>query len=314
MKKLKGMTLMEIVISMAIYGLLALLTVEIMTSMNTLMRATDQLNDRLTYEAKYADNFQTVNDSGTPFDSTTVTYSIQYGSNWIGDASRQAVEYTIGYDESRINGTNYVGDINYRFMSFDKVLSETSECPKHGFEVLLRVVPYFSDDPPATIEEKKNLITKANTALTQIGTLKIDIDSASSFSQNDEADTIDTAQGKSMTLDLSTNKLGNPYYIYLHNNSRGVTEDIKNVFTTFTFNMTKDALGGGQVAWVDNSTAKVYMYVKVGADKNTATFYKRCVLEFNINTGQFKPYKSLTTTETPMPTDKFEVIMGTEIE
>lgn len=55
-RNLKGMTLMEIVVSMAVYGVLALLLVEIMSCVNGTMRITNQLNKRLAYEAKFADN------------------------------------------------------------------------------------------------------------------------------------------------------------------------------------------------------------------------------------------------------------------
>ena len=49
-RNLKGMTLMEIVVSMAVYGVLALLMVEIMSCVNGTMRITNQLNKRLAYD------------------------------------------------------------------------------------------------------------------------------------------------------------------------------------------------------------------------------------------------------------------------
>ena len=56
-RKLKGMTLMEVVVSLAVYAVIGLLIAEIMTLVNATMKATNQLNRRLSYEAKFADNF-----------------------------------------------------------------------------------------------------------------------------------------------------------------------------------------------------------------------------------------------------------------
>lgn len=55
-RKLKGMTLIEVVISIGIYAVIALLLTEIMSLVNATMKATNQLNRRLAYEAKFADN------------------------------------------------------------------------------------------------------------------------------------------------------------------------------------------------------------------------------------------------------------------
>ena len=55
-RKLKGMTLIEVVISIGIYAVIALLLTEIMSLVNATMKATNQLNRRLAYESKFADN------------------------------------------------------------------------------------------------------------------------------------------------------------------------------------------------------------------------------------------------------------------
>ena len=57
--KRKGMSLLEIIISIAVYAVLALLLAEIMTLVNSTIRSTEQLNNRLNYEAKFADNLLT---------------------------------------------------------------------------------------------------------------------------------------------------------------------------------------------------------------------------------------------------------------
>lgn len=107
-RNLKGMTLMEIVVSMAVYGVLALLMVEIMSCVNGTMRITNQLNKRLAYEAKFADNRRTEDGYGI-MTATPRTLQIMYGSESIPSG---AAEYTARYTnesglEDRSAGTNY---------------------------------------------------------------------------------------------------------------------------------------------------------------------------------------------------------------
>jgi len=137
---------MEIVISIAIYGVLALLVTEIMTTVNATMRATSQLNDRLAFESKFADNNMTKDSTGNPFQATNVEYSVDYsyagsidftynhGSNGrVGDTTRSAIEYRMDYHDPTIVGTNYAQNVNYRFMTFDKVAMDPSTCPDGSF-------------------------------------------------------------------------------------------------------------------------------------------------------------------------------------
>ncbi len=56
MKRAKGMTLIEIIVSMAIYAVIALLLSQIMMTVNATIRNTNSLNKRLTAESYYADN------------------------------------------------------------------------------------------------------------------------------------------------------------------------------------------------------------------------------------------------------------------
>ena len=53
MKRLKGMTLLEIVISIAIFSLLSLLIVQSITQINTIIRRTTDMNERIYQEKVY---------------------------------------------------------------------------------------------------------------------------------------------------------------------------------------------------------------------------------------------------------------------
>lgn len=112
-RNLKGMTLMEIIVSMAVYGVLALLLVEIMSCVNGTMQVTDQLNKRLAYEAKFADNRRTVNENNDPLPATPRQLHIHYDGAPAGGVPSGADEYTASYtntnheDDDRSAGTNY---------------------------------------------------------------------------------------------------------------------------------------------------------------------------------------------------------------
>lgn len=315
MKKQKGMTLMEIVISMAIYSILALLVAEIMTSMNTLMRVTDQLNDRLAYEAKFADNNQTVNESGSPFGSKTISYTVSYDGTLVGESTpsrgyRSVMEYTMGYDDSRVDGSTHVADVNYRFMSFDRVARDPAECPDGPFVVYLRVVPYYSDEVPATLPEQKAAINKAKNLLSELGEMTLSIDTGSAF--DGMAGTVYTP------IDLKAIGLGGQLAIDLDNKSRSIDDTINNVSTTFSYsvNRTHDGLTD---RWAFGD-AQVFMYVKVGASDTAETYYKACIVEFAVDDtvvsgvakGGLKAMPSLTLSEFEHlpPTTDYEAILA----
>lgn len=102
--KRKGLTLMEIVISIAIYGVLALLIMEIMTLVNKTVVSTNQMTKRLSYEAKFADNLQTKDEEGHPFSMAEEL------SNGVMVPS---VRVTIDYDISNKHFDSGVNDIVY---------------------------------------------------------------------------------------------------------------------------------------------------------------------------------------------------------
>jgi len=283
---------MEIIISIAIFGLLALLAGEIMTSMNMVMRATDQINDRLSYETKFADNMQTKDASGTPFASTGITYSISYGGTPLG-GSKTALEYRMNYDDPRASGSGYVaGDVNYRFMSFEKVDTHVSTTYEPNFKVIVRFVPYFSDAIPSNNATAKAEIQKAQKLLDSVNDIKVTM-----------------KNGELLTTPPPTpvKELGTPWIIDVKNTANIRAADVSSVSATIHFDVFRDWFGDSSEKIFTESDVELYYFVKVGSATDTPdpsadplvsgkneTFYNRCIVEYNLNTGEFKPFKSLT--------------------
>ena len=197
--KRKGMTLLEVIISIAVYAVLALLLAEIMTLVNSTMRSTEQLNKRLSYEAKFADNLNIVNSDGTQFDKLTenvgganvpaVKVSIRYDVketdkvrsdgqvvSITADANKtiardlsnnqlRASEYTTDYDETS-NGTHYHDNTNYRFMTFDKVSLGKSVKPGGAFPVHIHFLKGTNYSDFDMVVVRGNLVGKTFEALT----------------------------------------------------------------------------------------------------------------------------------------------------
>lgn len=143
-RKLKGMTLMEVVVSLAVYAIIGLLLAEIMTLVNATMKATNQLNRRLTYEAKFADNLL-LSDGVTSFTNNPIsaTLSEDNGSFTINANGRV-------YETNASNiGNNVDSDpnqmiinehTNYRFLVFSKTY-EAAAAQNEFFYLNLHVVP-----------------------------------------------------------------------------------------------------------------------------------------------------------------------------
>ena len=143
-RKLKGMTLMEVVVSLAVYAITGLLLAEIMTLVNATMKATNQLNRRLTYEAKFADNLL-LSDGVTSFTNNPIsaTLSEDNGSFTINANGRV-------YETNASNiGNNVDSDpnqmiinehTNYRFLVFSKTY-EAAPAQNEFFYLNLHVAP-----------------------------------------------------------------------------------------------------------------------------------------------------------------------------
>jgi len=147
--KRKGLTLIEIIISIAVYAVLALLLTEIMTLVNTMMRSTEQLNNRLNYEAKYADNQITTDDLGVSFDNQEVDVAISYqggaatSAKSVSLSNMKATQYTAHFSEQDVvqgaasNTLIAVGDedqetnlhraTNFKFMTYEAPVPSTAE-------------------------------------------------------------------------------------------------------------------------------------------------------------------------------------------
>jgi len=140
----KGMTLFEIVISIAIYGTIALLLVEIMGTVNSTMRSTTALNERLSYEEKFADNRMTVADSRGEIieDADLKSLKITFGADESSmktisaDGRQLEVRYNSGKEYDTTTG------VNYRYMIFeDNEIEPEFALP---FEIFLK----FADNKP----------------------------------------------------------------------------------------------------------------------------------------------------------------------
>ena len=162
MKKQKGMTLIEIVISLGIYGLLALLLTEIMSVVNNTMTATNQLNARLAFQARYADNKITTGLNRTATGDLTVSYgdngtvigSFNHIDDDVEDTRLEYNEYSGIYNNRTSRATiDYVEEINYRFMTFDYREEAAAGFLGPRFQVQVYLFPYFRSAGLSASEE-----------------------------------------------------------------------------------------------------------------------------------------------------------------
>ena len=146
-RKYKGMTLAEIMTAIAIAGLMALLMVQVMNCVNATMRSTTNLNKRLAYEGKVADNLQTT-EADAMTDAELQNFNVRIRYDQQGGAYTKSVnvdnepgvvritEYTCKYDVS-----DYVGsEANYHFLVAAPHTYTPSVTPGGGFMVRL-IVP-----------------------------------------------------------------------------------------------------------------------------------------------------------------------------
>ncbi len=315
MKARKGMTLIEIVVSMGVYAVIALLVVRIMSTVNAVMRSTNQLNDRLSYEAKYADNVQTNDDSNHPFEVVRVDYEIVYDIKTTVDPSgvvttngkrinsggteRAAFEYTVDTvnSDAQILGEDLHSNVNYRFMTFNKIPVSSPERPTTPFRVLLRPVAYFSGkynkspgdtgykaDMAAQFEDnmteaqKTTATTNAGTAITKFG--KVTASGTNFNSGSSSQVVIDNSN------DATKMVLNHDYEILVNPVTEAEVLAGDTVSKLISFSATKNNKN------YSTGNATYYMYVRYGSEATSVVFYNQVVIEYNVNTGALNPLKS----------------------
>jgi prepilin-type N-terminal cleavage/methylation domain-containing protein len=132
----KGMTLIEVVTALAISGILSLLMVQIMNTVNATIRATSDLNRRLAYEGKYADNLVVAG-----ADSKDISVSIEYDPDAAPvqlrneEGHNQVAEYTVKVPDTFRSKLN----TNYRFFVVQPFEYETAEVPSENYNIRLDI-------------------------------------------------------------------------------------------------------------------------------------------------------------------------------
>lgn len=103
-KKCKGMTLAEIIVSLAVLSVLTLLLVQVSASINTYLRSANNVNSRVCRQAPAAEVGYTIAAKSIDPD---VTITVEYGSNKIEIEG----EAYIVEDPSNVRS---IGDADYR--------------------------------------------------------------------------------------------------------------------------------------------------------------------------------------------------------
>ncbi len=121
MKRVKGMTLLEIVISIGIFALLSLLIVQCITSINVIIRRTTDMNERIYQEKVYVNTHQTAfMDDVHSYAAHATELSVQYGT-FKASPVVEAVERVTKNDGSQeaIDRDNRLdSNLHFRFLEF----------------------------------------------------------------------------------------------------------------------------------------------------------------------------------------------------
>lgn len=291
MKKQKGMTLFEIVISLGIYALLAMLLAEIMSVVNNTMTATSQLNERLAFQSKFADNKLT---RGANL-NTTGNLIIHYGDNGteVGHFSRADDEddtTTFEFNEyagiytnrTSRNEIDYVEEVNYRFMTFDFHGEDAAEWPGPAFGMHVMLLPYSRADG-LTVEEEGAAVRAAENLIKTARKIKIEANGHLVDNSGTEPELIH----EDIVLDIPDEATAKSYVrpgddgmtrwidFFIENQANHPTgNQVKN---DYEIHVTFLDASGNQL--VEVNPTDVFMYVKRGS---TESYYRQCAVSLDL--------------------------------
>jgi len=309
MKKQKGMTLVEIVISMAIYGILALLLTEIMTCVNASMRATHQLNNRLSYEAKFADN-QLTSGANANFTLNEHGFVINYGASLghhINDdptTAMVAYEWTTNMFDAGIVGERYATDINYRFMKFAHRGADIADWPGHNYRIAIRPVAYLTRDFATLTEtERDQRTTEAKEEIQHLdaiyvvnGDLIQEHDGGAGPVVPYTPEAPDSSYIKKIDMsgldegDLDQIMLSDLFYVDNNSNTRSPADkEVSGIINFKSYKYFK--INGSRESTprlYSRQDATYFTYVRLGDSETNATFYDGTLIEYDVLTGEME--------------------------
>lgn len=147
-KKLKGLSLMEIIISIAVYAIIALLMAEIMGCINATMTSTSRLNERLDSEALLVDNKET-NPGITPFRNPNRVNVIAHiglssSAGLVLDQGTELIPATSS-EPGRIEFGDNQNSTHFRFMDFTNRDPHADPGPGESFEFKIKLSRALDD-------------------------------------------------------------------------------------------------------------------------------------------------------------------------
>lgn len=274
-KKLKGLSLMEIIISIAVYAIIALLMAEIMGCINATMTSTSRLNERLDSEALLVDNKDT-NPGSTPYrnpNRVNVIAHIENNSS-AGLALDQGTELipATSSEPGRIEFGDNQNSTHFRFMSFTNRNLNITLDPNARFTFKIKLTQNLDDASFAALPD--------NDKRKVIGIDKVVVSSTAGMI--DDADNIVTTPREFTGAELINRNAGDdfitlqlPYDQF--NNRVVVTVDIYPIFESgVVFNDP-----AADTRYIRNARLDFVQFMETGGSENQTYRYFDAIYEFD---------------------------------
>lgn len=280
-KKLKGLSLMEIIISIAVYAIIALLMAEIMGCINATMTSTSRLNERLDSEALLVDNKET-NPGSTPFRNPNRVNVIAHigdrtSAGLALDQGTELIPATSSEDDRIAFGDNQ-NSTHFRFMDFDNRDLDITFNPDTTFTFKIKLTHALDDASFAALP--------GNNLRKVTGIQKVVVRSTEDFYDGPDPDNSGLTKSKEFTIEDLTNSdslkngadfitLQFPYY--MSTDPIVVTvEIIPNFEPNIHFDMNPD-----EIKYLkDGKLSFVQFYETVGSKKETYAYFN-AIYEFD---------------------------------
>lgn len=274
-KKLKGLSLMEIIISIAVYAIIALLMAEIMGCINATMTSTSRLNERLDSESLLVDNKDT-NPGSTPFRNPNRVNVIAHirdssSAGLVLDQGTELIPATSS-EPGRIEFGDNQNSTHFRFMSFTNRNLNITLDPNARFTFKIKLTQNLDDASFAALP--------GNAARKVIGIDKVVVSSTAGMI--DDADNIVNTPREFTGAELINRNAGDDFITlqlpYDQLNDRVVvTVDIYPIFESgVVFNDP-----AADTRYIRNARLDFVQFMETGGSENQTYRYFDAIYEFD---------------------------------